>query len=215
MSAAAIISDINSTMDQKKSYSIKTEGMTLIFRTSSFKAEKSSVLHSGVYSKEFMSILFASGACMFVYMLLSPSLGGLSLYSALLLMLVAAFIGARKYIFKEKYFEAVFNRSSGTARLIYPGAFSKKTEEIPLANIDSVEIDTKRFEPENKDGADFVQKISIQHGSPVPGLGEPEEFVTLSLRLKDGSERIIYAGNVKDEPEVPVQEIREFIFNQN
>ena len=54
MSAAAIISDINSTMDQKKSYSIKTEGMTLIFRTSSFKAEKSSALHSGIYSKEFM-----------------------------------------------------------------------------------------------------------------------------------------------------------------
>lgn len=210
MSATAILTDMDPTMDDEKNYSIKTEGDTLTFRTSFFKAEKSSVLHSGVYSKEFMSILFASGACMFMYMLLSPSLSGLSLYAALVFVLVAAFTGARRYIFKEKYLEAVFNRSSGTARLIHPG-FPKKTEEIPLADIESIEIGTKRFEPENKDGADFVQKISIQHGSAVPGLGEPEEFITLSLRLKDGSEKIIYAGNVKEEPELPVPEIRKFL----
>ena len=215
MSVTAILSEIDTTMEQEKSYSIKTEGKTLVFRTSTFKAEKSSALHSGVYSKEFMSILFASGACMFVYMLLSPSLTGLYLYTALIFTLAAAFTGARRHIFKEKYLEAVFDTSSGSARLIHVGAFSKKSEEIPFVDIDSVEIDTKRFEPENKDGADFVQKISIQHGSAVPGLGEPEEFITLSLRLKDGSERIIYAGNVKEEPEVPVQEIRKFIFDQN
>jgi len=214
MPAAVGLTDIHPMTDQKN-YKLTVEGDTLTFRTSSFKAEKSSVLHSGVYSKEFMSILFASGACMFTYMLLSPSLGGLPLYTALVFMLVAAFTGAHRYIFKEKYLETVFNRSSGTARLIHSGAFSKKAEEILLANIDSVEIDTKRFEPENKDGADFVQKISVQHGSAVPGLGEPEEFVTLSLRLKDGSEKIIYADNVEKEPDVPVQKIREFIFTQN
>jgi len=215
MSTAAIISDINSIMDYENNYSIKTEGNALIFRTSTFKAEKSSVLHSGVYSKEFMSILMASGVCMLAYMFLSPSISGPALFTTLMFILVAAFTGARTFIFKEKYLETVFNRSSSTARLTYSGTFSKKTEEIPFAEIISVETDIKRFEQENKDGADFVQKISVQHGSAVPGLGETEEFMTLSLKLKDGSERMIYAGDLKERPVVPAQEIKEFIFNQN
>lgn len=211
MSTAAIISDINSTMAQEKSYSIKTEGKTLTFRTSTFKAEKSSVLHSGVYSKEFMSILFASGACMFTYMILSPSLSGPLLYVTLVIMLAAAFLLSHKFIFREKFLEVILDKQSRTARLALSGAFTKKTEEIPFAEIVSVEIDTKRFEPENKDGADFVQKISVQHGSAVPGLGEAEEFVTLSLKLKNGSEKIIYACNAKEEPELPAREFRSFL----
>ena len=215
MSRTAIIAEIYPTMDQEKSYSIKTEGKEFIFRTSAFKAEKSSVLHSGVYSKEFMSILLASGICMFAYMFLSPYIIGPSLFAMLMFILVAAFTGARTFIFKEKYLETVFNRSTRTARLIYSGTFSKKTEDIPLAEIISVETDIKKFEQENKDGADFVQKISVQHGSAVPGLGETEEFLTLSLKLKDGSERMIYAGDLKESPVLPVREIRKFIFDQN
>ncbi|GBE03778.1 hypothetical protein BMS3Abin09_00699 [bacterium BMS3Abin09] len=202
-------------MDYEKNYSLKTEGRTLVFRTSSFRAEKSSVLHSGVYSREFTSILFASGICMLGYILLSPSMGGPALYTTLTFVLAAAFMLSHKFIFRVKSLEVRFNKQSGKAKLITSGAFRQKTEEINLIDIASVEIGSKRFEPENKDGADFVQKISVQHGSAVPGLGEPEEFVTLSLILKDGSERLIYAGNVNKEPEVPVQEIREFIFNQN
>lgn len=215
MSTAAIISDINSTMDQEKSYSIKSEGSTLVFRTSTFKAEKSSVLHSGVYSREFNSILFASGICMLTYIFLSPSMAGPTLYAALTFALASAFMLSRKIIFREKILEVCFNKQSGTVSLVFSGAFSKKTEEMALSDIVSVEIGSKRFEPENKDGADFVQKISTQHGSPVPGLGETEEFITLSLRSRNGSERIIYAVKVKEESEVPAQEIREFIFNQN
>ena len=215
MNAAAIISDIDPTMDQEKSYSIKSEGMMLIFRTSTFKADKSSALHSGVYSREFNSILFASGMCMLTYILLSSSMAGPTLYAALTFALASAFLLSRKFLFREKILEVCFNKQNGTARLVLTGAFTKKTEEMALSDIVSVDIGNKRFEPANKDGADFVQKISVQHGSPVPGLGEPEEFITLSLKLNNCSERIIYAVNVKEGSEVPVQEIREFIFNQN
>jgi hypothetical protein len=215
MNAAAIISDIDPTMDQEKSYSIKSEGMMLIFRTSTFKADKSSVLHSGVYSREFNSILFASGICMLAYILLSSSMAGPALYAALTFALASSFLLSRKFLFREKILEVCFNKQSGTARLTLTGTFTKKTEEMALSDIVSVDIGNKRFEPANKDGADFVQKISVQHGSPVPGLGEPEEFITLSLKLNNGSERTIYAVNVKEGLEVPVQEIKEFIFNQN
>lgn len=211
MSAAAVTTNIHPTMDEEKDHSIRTEGNTLIFRTSSFIAEKSSVLHSGVYSREFTSILFASGICMAVYILLSSHISGPVLYAALALTLAAAFILSRTFIFREKYLEAVFDKDKGKARLLITGAFRTRTEEIALDDIVSLETGSRRFEPENKDGADFVQKISVQHGSAVPGLGEPEEFITLSLRLKDGSEKTIYAGSLNKEPDLPVREIREFL----
>ena len=169
------------------------------------------MLHSGVYSREFNSILFASGTCMLAYILLSPSMGGLALYAALTIALAASFMLSRKFVFREKYLEVILDKQSGTARLVISGAFSKKMEEIALSNIVSIETGSKKFEPENKDGADFVQKISVQHGSAVPGLGETEEFVTVYLKLKDDSEKIIYAGNVNEEPEIPVLEIRKFL----
>lgn len=203
-------------MTDQKNYNITIEGDTLTFRTSFFKAEKSSVLHSGVYSRESSSILFASGISTLAYILLSPSMGGPALYAALAFVLASAFMISRKFIFSEKILEVIFNKQSGNARIVLSGTFTKKTEEIALDDIASVETGSKRFEPVNKDGADFVQKISIQHGSAVPGLGEPEEFVTLSLRLNDGSERIIYAaklngGKIDGEPEMPVLEIRKFL----
>ena len=111
----------------------------------------------------------------------------------------------------EKYLEIIMDKQSGTARLVISGAFSKRTEEIALNDIVSVETGIERFEPENKDGADFVQKISVQHGSPVPGLGEAEEFVTLYLIMKDGAKKVIYAGNINEEPDVPVLKIRKFL----
>lgn len=210
MPVAAAFTDINS-MTYQKNFNITIEGDTLTFRTSSFNAEKSSVLHSGVYSREFNSILFASGTCMLAYILLSPSMGGLALYAALTIALAASFMLSRKFVFREKYLEVILDKQSGTARLVISGAFSKKMEEIALSNIVSIETGSKKFEPENKDGADFVQKISVQHGSAVPGLGETEEFVTVYLKLKDDSEKIIYAGNVNEEPEIPVLEIRKFL----
>lgn len=210
MNAGACVKDI-SVMDQKNNYSIRTEGNTLIFRTTAFIAEKSSVLHSGVYSREFTSVLFASGICMAFYILLSSYMSGLLLYAVLVLTLAAAFILSRSFIFKEKYLKAAFDRDTGKACLFVSGLLTKKREEISLDDIVSVETGSRRFEPENRDGADFVQKISVQHGSAVPGLGEAEEFVTVSLRLRDGSERTIYAAGLGMEPELPVREIREFL----
>ena len=69
---------------------------------------------------------------------------------------------------------------------------------------------------ENIDGIQFVQRISAQHGSAMPELTDVEEFITLSLKLTDGSERIIYAGKIDGgkidgEPSIPLNEIRSFL----
>lgn len=67
--------------------------------------------------------------------------------------------------------------------------------------------------PEDRDAARFVEKISRQHGSVVPGIGDKAEFVTLSLKLTDGTERLIYAQRIfdNDVPDMPIKEIQDFI----
>lgn len=196
-------------------YKIKIEGDKLVFITSSFKAERSSVLHSGVYTNEFSSMLLASAAAMAAYML-TVSRQPVVRYTVLIIIFAVSFIGANKYIFKERELQVVFDRKDKTVHMIQSGLFTKKREDIPFANIKSVDIGSRQFVPENIDGINFVQKISAQHGSAVPGLGEAEEFITLSLKLTDGSERIIYAariygGEIDGEPEIPVREIRNFL----
>jgi hypothetical protein len=198
-------------------YQLKIKGSKLVFKTSSFKAEKTSVLHSGVYTKEFSSMLFASAAGLAAYMLT----GGrppVVRYTILIIIFAAAFLLAGKYIFKERELQVVFDRKDKTVYVLQSGLFTKKRENVPFANIKSVDIGNRQFVPENIDGINFVQKISAQHGSAVPGLGEVEEFITLSLQLTDGSERIIYAARIKEgtvngEPEVPAREIRNFLKN--
>lgn len=203
-----------------KNYQLEIENNKLIFKSSSFKAEKTSVLHPGVYTREFSSMLFASAACIASYMMtdIISSRSPFVRYAVLIIIFIASFIGANKYIFKERYLQAVFDRTDKTAYITRSGLLAKKSEKIPFADLNSVELGSRTFVPENVDGINFVQKISAQHGSAAPGLSETEEFITLSLKLKDGSERMLYAaridgGKIDGEPVVPVMEIRNFLGN--
>jgi len=196
-------------------YQLSTEGSKLVFKTSSFKAERTSVLHSGVYSKEFSSMLLASAAALAAY-ILTDSRPPLLRYTILVIIFAVSFIGANKFIFKDRELQVVFDRNDRTAHIIQSGLFINKRENIHFADIKSVIVGSRQFTPDNIDGINFVQKISAQHGSAVPGLGEVEEFVTLSLLLKDSSERMIYAarlevGKIDGEPELPVMEIKNFL----
>lgn len=196
-----------------KDYQIKTEKDRLIFTTSSFQAEKTSALHKGIYTREFASMLFASATCLLAYMVMVFISREILLIHILIIIFIftIAFLVSRKTLFKEKYIKVVFNKSDSTASIIRSGIFKRTTERIPLGHIKSIDVGSKKFTPENIDGIKFVQRISLQHGSFVPGLGDEEEFITLSLRLTDGSERIIYAGKIEGEPEIPLKEIKDFL----
>jgi len=195
-------------IEQNSSYELNIMDNILTFTTASFKAEKTSVLPSGVYSKEFSSMLLASALCTFVYMF-TDFINSTALRSAIfLLFFILFFFGTRKYIFYDKKLKVKFNNNANTVLITRPGIILSKTEELPFSKIRSVEIGNKKFSPNNPDGVAFVEKISAQHGSFVPGLGDEEEFVTLSLKLHDGTERVIFAGHVEDEPEIPLMKIR-------
>ncbi len=196
-----------------KTYRIETEGDRLIFSTSSFKAEKSSFLHKDIYTKEFTSALFASAICMFTYLVIAFVSYEIVFihYLIIIAVFIIAFFISRIFLFKEKYLTVVFDKSNNLVSITRPGFIIKSTEQIPLNNINSIDVGSKKFIPENLDGIKFVEKISLQHGIYVSGLGDEEEYITLSLRLSDGSEKTIYAGNAKEEPEIPLKEIKQFL----
>ncbi len=200
-------------MNNKERYQIKTEKDCLFFKTSYFKVEQKSVLHKDIYSKEFSSMLSASLICILAYMTINYLTNAHVFFylPVLILVFISAFLVSQRLLSREKYLEAVFNRGLNTVSITRPGIFKKKIEEIPLENIKAVVVGNKIFIPENPDGIKFVEKISLQHGSFIPGLGEEEEFVTLSLQLADGSERIIYAGSIDDEPYLPLKDIEQFL----
>jgi len=208
-------------MQKTDTYELYTDNDCLIFRTSSFRVEKTSVLHSGVYTKEFSSMLSASAVGALAYIVMNGIMEELksAAYITAIASFIAVFLGARKFIFRDMYLEVDFNRTKRTVSIRRPGIVHSKSEELPFDQIQSVEIGNRKFIPENMDGIDFVQKISAQHGSAVPGLNETEEFITLRLILTDGSERTIYAvklngGKVNGEPDIPLNEIRRFLDRQ-
>lgn len=214
MSAEIIRSD--------KNYQLMLDNDRLIFRTSSFKAEKTSVLHTGVYTKEFSSMLTASFVSALAYIVADSAIEEVKIaaYVAAFASFVAVFLASRKFIFRDAYLEVDFSSTKRTVLIRNPGIIRRRTEELPFDMIHSVEIGSKKFVPENIDGIDFVQKISAQHGSAVPGLSETEEFITLRLILTDGTERTIYAarlngGRINGEPDIPVNEIRRFLEEVN
>lgn len=203
-------------MTQEKSYSINKEKERLVFTTSSFKADKGSLLHKGIYNYELASSLAATAVCGIIYILIAFNYRVIFIHYLIVgVIFVSAFVGFRKFIFRERVLKVVFDRAKKFVKISSPSFINEKTEEIPFAGISSVEIGSKKILPENIDGIKFVQKISSQHGSPLPGLEDEVEFVTLSLKLTDGTERLIYAGRIEGkidgEPEVPLNEIRDFL----
>jgi hypothetical protein len=201
-------------MEEEKAYSLIREKNKLSFRTSSFEADKESVLHKGIYNYELSSTLSALMLSGITYVLMAFNFQMTILhYLANTLIFIVAFIGFRKYIFREKFLEIDFDKTNEMARLRRPWFIGMGTEEIPFASIKSVEVGSSQIRPVNVDGIQFVQKISAQHGSPVPGLGEEKEFVILLLKLTDGSERVLYTGRIENisEPSLPLNEIRDFL----
>jgi hypothetical protein len=204
-------------MTKEKSYSINKEKDTLTFITSSFRADRGSVLYKGIYNYEFASMLSALAICGIVYVFFAFNYKmTLIHYLTIIIVFAIAFLIFRKFIFRERYLKIVFDKSNKIVKIDWPRLIST-TEEIPFSNIKSVEIGSKKIVPENPDGIRFVERISLQHGGIIPDLGDEVEFVTLLLKLNDGSERLIYAakieGKIEGEPEVPLNEIKNFLMH--
>jgi hypothetical protein len=195
-----------------KNYSVNKQGDKLIFTTPSFKIELGSVLHSGIYNREFASVLAAAALAGTVYVFAATKTGNTLVRSmTFLLPFAGGFPFFRKFVFKGSLMEVVFNKTAGKA-MIYTSWITKKLKEtIAIISIENISIESRKQEVENPDAVEFVKKISLQHGMVIPGFGKETVLFLLKLHLKDGSERIIYSDSEMQDVISAHGEIKEFL----
>jgi hypothetical protein len=198
--------------NKNKRFHIEKSGDVLVFSTTHYSAETGSVLHSGIYNREFASVLASLSVAGSAYLALTVYVGK-TLVSHLTFMLVfiACFPFFRKFVFKERRMRTVFDRTRGKVELFLTGMMRRRLDSFPLKDIVNVMVESRKTEIENPDGVKFVEKISLQHGMAIPGFGEEKVFFLLKLILADGAGRVIYADNDAEDVIAAHGEIKEFL----
>jgi hypothetical protein len=193
-------------------YTIEENENTLIFRTAHFKTDQGSVLHSGIYNREFSSMLASMAAAGLAYPLFAAILkGSIFFYAALLFVVTMSFPLFMRYVFKERFLTAVFDHRAGKVELFLDGLCRRRTDSIPLKNIRNIMIEKKTPVIENPDGVEFVKKISLQHHTAIPGFGDETPFFLLNLGLADDTVRTLYSDSTMKNVIDAYDAIREFL----
>ena len=195
-----------------RNYKTRKEEETLIFITPVFRAEPDSVLHSGIYNREFASVLASAAVAGSIYVIAAMNIES-SVFRSLVFLLTftAGFPFFRTYVFRESLMEVVFNTASGKARIYTSWIMKRLKETIALSDIKDISIEKRTEEVKNPDAVEFVEKISLQHGTVIPGFGEKKILFLLKLHLADGSVRIIYSDSVMQDVLSAHDEIKEFL----
>jgi membrane protein YdbS with pleckstrin-like domain len=197
---------------QTGSYSLSKDEEKLVFRTANFIAGRGSVLHSGVYNREFSSWLASFTFAGVSYFFLVMSFGKeMAFYAIFMVLFIGTFPLFRKFVFREQFLETVLYRTEAKAVIIRHGIRKKVLETIPMADITGLRIDTQKTEIVNRDGVEFVQKISAQHNTVIPGFGEETIFFCLKLRRADGTDRTIFAERSMPDVLSVYDDLKEFL----
>lgn len=197
---------------ETSTYSLSKDESRLSFRTANFVPDRGSVLHSGVYNRE-LSAWLASFTCAGIaYFSLVMNFGKqIVLYAIFMVLFIGTFPLFRNYVFREQFLETIINRAEAKAVIIRHGIRKKVMETIPTADIAGLWIDTQKTEIGNRDGVEFVRKISAQHNASIPGFGEETIFYSLKLRRSDGTDRTLFAESSMQEVIAVYDEMKEFL----
>ena len=197
---------------REKSYKIERTDVRLLFGTEHFSAERGSVLHKGIYSRELASALSSLSVAGLVYAALALNYRRTVFFHVVFAVI---FIGGyplfRTLVYKDRFLEALFDQTRGLAEISVTGLIKKKTESLPLSAVKNVLIESKRIGVENPDAVEFVEKISAQHGTVIAGFSGEKTFFMLKLVLADGSDRMIYADTEMQDVMDAHEEIKGFL----
>ncbi len=197
---------------EDSAYLLSKSASTLVLRTTSFVADRGSLLHSGIYNREFSSILASFAFAGAAYFVLVMSFGKKAFFYAIFMVLfIVAFPLFRKFVFREPYLETVVDRQKETVVISLHRIWEKRLECLPLGGISGLRIDTKKSDVINRDGVEFVKRISAMHGTVIPGFGEETSFYSLKLTLADGTDKTVFAHSSIEDVLSVHDEIREFL----
>jgi hypothetical protein len=198
-------------LGSEKSYQIEMSGQSLVFRTSSAKAEKGSVLHSGIFNRELASFLAAGSilTLLGLYFARYGRIHTLHVIAGIVLFAVISLL-LRKYLFHEPMLRAVFDGKKGTVSISHRGILFQKREGFPLTGISGITLNRVILRPENPDGIEIVEKIALHHFVVIPGFGETEEFFTVQLDFGEKNV-MLFSSRKKEEAEEVHGRLKGFI----
>ena len=176
-------------------YQMDIKDNMLIFRTSSFRAEKGSVLHSGIYNRELSSSLAAGALVMLLGFFFTARFKTTAVhFIAALLLFVIFFIVFRTCIFLEPVLCVAIDKKNGNIDITLRRILGRRRIISPLSELDSIRQDYLSVTPENPDGIRLVEQVALQHGTVIPGFGKTAEFYTVEMEFKNGKRITIFSS---------------------
>ncbi len=199
-------------MNSSASYAFDINDKVLVFRTSSFKAEKGSMLHSGIFNRETASI-FAAGACiMLVGFFFGPSMHKTAIFFiAVLPLFVLLFLFFRTFVFPETFLQVLIDKENNVVAIMRKGFFRMGKRLFPLAEFEGIREDYKEVAPEDPDATRIVEKIALQHGAVIPGFGAAAEFYTVAFAFKDAESVMVFSSGDYSEADDVARTFKNFI----
>ncbi|MBF0344734.1 MAG: hypothetical protein HQL06_10945 [Nitrospirae bacterium] len=198
-------------MDKETGYRLSIQDNALRIETSSFKISKGSVLHSEVFNRELSSVFFAGGLSM-AYLTVMALLhwAGYVHYGISAIVFVLSYPLFRTYIFKEPVLETVIDKKEQLITIIWTKVFGKKVLKLRLNDLRDIVLAYVVTPPHNPDGVAFVQKITSQHGTAIPGLGQTEHYYAVELTF-DTERLVIFSSTDKEDSEGLLLKMERFL----
>ncbi len=196
----------------ENTYQIEIEENRFVLRTTTFRAEKGSVLHSGIYNRELASSL-AAGAIIVLIGFFFATRFRLNIIHFILSLFVfiAIFLFFRGYIFRQHILETIIDRRSGNITIYLKNIIRSIKTAYPLSEFGNIKQDRIIIQPENPDGIKVVEKIALQHGTVIPGFGKTMEFHTIELGFKNGRQEMIFSSKDRSKTDEVLKRLKEFM----
>lgn len=196
----------------ENTYQIEIEKNMLVLKTMSFKAEKGSVLHSGIYNRELAASLTAGTIMLAIgFFFASRYRIGIIHFIASLVIFILLFFFFRAYVYRKQVLEVVFDKKTSTVSIFLKNIIKRLKASYPLSEFSGVRQNHIAISPENPDGIQIVEKIALQHGTVIPGFGETVEFYTVDLGFKNGVNEMIFSSKYKSKADDVVKKIKDFL----
>lgn len=199
-------------MDTDREYQLRIKGDVLKFKTTSYKAEIVSALHSGIYNRELTSSI-AAGAVIVILALIAV-FKGLDVSTVHYIFAIVLFgiltLFSRFFIFYEEYLEMSIDRNNRKVEIVLR-RLTKKIISRSLDDLTGLLKGVIVIAPENEDGIEIVKNVSLQHGMVIPGLGESKEYQTVNLEFGQLDTIGFFTTEDPEEAEAVYQVINKFV----
>ncbi|HXX57552.1 MAG TPA: hypothetical protein VEI96_06090 [Thermodesulfovibrionales bacterium] len=195
----------------KSNYHLEIHEDVLVLKTATPRAERRSVLHSGIFNRELASSL-ASGALVTVLGFFAAGRGAITAAHRILALVLftISFLVFRRYVFREQSFETVFRMAEGTIETTIGKKMGRRKEILSISELSEIRLDHEAVQLGNLDGIEVVAKVALQHGMVIPGFGRAEDVYTVMLDFS-GRTLPVFSTGERKVAETLISQVRLFL----